>query len=118
MPSFLSTRISANDQARFDQHYALFHLAVGRLPVFINGCFMCPLFSFTWPLFSFTWPLFSFTCPLFNSYPVKDASLSGRCWIALADQTLPGDDRLINRPIGLCGLKTASAAGGIIYQPG
>tara|TARA_B100000767_G_scaffold236453_1_gene230198 strand:+ start:124 stop:438 length:315 start_codon:yes stop_codon:yes gene_type:complete len=104
MPSFLSTRISANDQARFDQHYALFHFAVGRLPVFINGCFMCPLFSFTWPLF--------------NSYPVKDASLSGRCWIALADQTLPGDDRLINRPIGLCGLKTASAAGGIIYQPG
>jgi hypothetical protein len=103
MPSFLSTRISANDQARSDQHYAIFHLAVGRLPVVINGCFICPLFSFM--------------CPLFNSYPVKDASLSGRCWIALACQTLPGDDRLINRLIGLCSLKTASGAGSIIYQP-
>lgn len=92
----LATRISANDQARFDQHYALLHLAVGRLPVVINGGFMCPLF---------------------NSYPVKDVSLSGRCWIALACQTLPGDDRLINRPIGLCSLKTASGAGGVIYQP-
>ena len=111
MPSFLSTRISANDQARFDQNYAIFHVAMGRLPVVINECFM-------YPLFSFICPLFSFICPLFNSNPINDALLSSRCWITRASLRLLGDDRLINRRIGLCGLKIASGAGGIIYQPG
>lgn len=89
MASFLSTLISADDQPRFYQHYAIFHLAVALLPVVINGCSMCPM------------------C---NSNLIENVLLSGRYWTALAS----GDDR----PIGLCGFKIAIGAARIIYQSG